>query len=220
MNEMWASTVFVVLAEMGDKTQLLGMAFATRFKAATVLAGVLVATLFNHFLAVAFGNYLTTVIPLNYVQIAAAISFVIFGLWTIRGDQLEEEDKKDYFNPFWTVTIAFFIAEMGDKTQLASIALAAKYQSLWWVLGGTTLGMMISNIIGIMVGVVFGKKIPERVVKIFSAAIFIMFGYIGLFEYITDLSAKIWTLSMVTAVALGYILWLVKKPAGGGATTR
>lgn len=213
MEAMWASTVLVVLAEMGDKTQLLGMAFATRFKAMTVLAGVLVATLANHFLAVSLGDYLTSIIPLNYIQIAASISFVFFGLWTIRGDALDGEDKKDYISPFWTVTIAFFIAEMGDKTQLASIALAAKYHSLWWVLMGTTLGMMVSNIIGIMVGVVFGKKIPERIVKVFSASIFILFGYLGMFSYIDDTTSKIIIISIITVLSIAYIYYLKKLEA-------
>lgn len=211
MEAMWASTIMVVLAEMGDKTQLLGMAFATRFKAMTVLAGVLVATLANHFLAVSLGNYLTSIIPLNHIQIAAAISFVFFGLWTIRGDSLDGEDKKDYINPFWTVTIAFFIAEMGDKTQLASIALAAKYHSLWWVLFGTTTGMMISNMIGIMVGVVFGKKIPERAVKVFSASIFILFGYLGMFSYIDDTALKITIISIITSISILYIYYLKRS---------
>ncbi|MDD4169852.1 MAG: TMEM165/GDT1 family protein [Desulfotomaculaceae bacterium] len=211
MEAMWASTILVVLAEMGDKTQLLGMAFATRFKAMTVLAGVLVATLANHFLAVSLGDYLTTIIPLVYIQIAASVSFVLFGLWTIRGDALEGEDKKDYFNPFWTVTIAFFIAEMGDKTQLASIALAAKYHSLWFVLMGTTLGMMISNIIGIIIGVVMGKKIPERIVKTFSAAIFILFGYAGMYSYISDFTVRLFSMAAVTIVVVAYICYLKRS---------
>lgn len=210
MEALWASTALVVLAEMGDKTQLLGMAFATRFKAMTVLAGVFVATLANHFMAVALGDYLTSVIPLNYIQIAASLSFVFFGLWTIRGDKLEGEDKKDYFSPFWTVTIAFFIAEMGDKTQLASVALAAKYNSLWMVWIGTTLGMMISNIIGILVGVVFGKRIPERTVKMVSASIFILFGYLGMLNYINHTTIKLVTIILVTLISAGYIYYLNK----------
>ena len=129
MSAFWASLIFVVLAEMGDKTQLLAMAFATRYKATTVLWGVFVATALNHLLAVAVGNYLTTFIPLAWIQIAAAASFILFGLWTLRGDRLEGEDERFSFSPFWTVAIAFFVAEMGDKTQLATVALAAKYQS-------------------------------------------------------------------------------------------
>jgi putative Ca2+/H+ antiporter (TMEM165/GDT1 family) len=176
---------FVVLAEMGDKTQLLGMAFATRYPWPTVMGGVFVATLLNHLLAVVIGSYLTMFIPLQYVQIIAAASFIIFGLWTIRGDELNGEDKDTHHSPFWTVTIAFFIAEMGDKTQLATIALAAQFANEMipvWL--GTTAGMMIANAIGILVGVVLGKKIPERLVKWVAAISFIFFGMYGLYEYL------------------------------------
>ena len=182
MNVFAASFLFVALAEMGDKTQLLAMAFAARFPAKTVLAGVLVATLVNHLLAVMAGSWLTNIIPLEYVQIAASASFILFGLWTLRGDALEGEDKKYKFNPFWTVAVGFFFAEMGDKTQLATVALAAKYQSIIPVWMGTTAAMLAADAFGIIVGVVLGKRIPERFVKWFAAAIFILFGIIGLYD--------------------------------------
>lgn len=182
MTAFLTSLMFVVLAEMGDKTQLLAMAFATRFKASTVLWGVFVATAANHLLAVEVGTWLTKFIPLSYIQIAAAASFILFGLWTIRGDELGDEDKRFSFGPFWTVAIAFFIAEMGDKTQLATVALAAKYQTVIPVWLGTTAGMMIADAFGIGVGIVLGKKIPERVVKWGAASIFIFFGFYGLHE--------------------------------------
>ena len=185
MTAFLLSMSFVVLAEMGDKTQLLAMAFATRYKATTVLWAVFWATLLNHLLAVVVGNYLTHFIPIQYIQIAAAVSFILFGLWTIRGDQLNNEDKRFSFSPFWTVAIAFFIAEMGDKTQLATIALAAKYQSVIPVWLGTTTGMVIADAIGIVIGIVIGKKIPERAVKWFAAIIFILFGLIGLYQYLS-----------------------------------
>ncbi|OGK04835.1 MAG: hypothetical protein A2W80_06835 [Candidatus Riflebacteria bacterium GWC2_50_8] len=184
MSAFLLSMSFVVLAEMGDKTQLLAMAFATRYKATTVLWAVFWATLINHLLAVVVGNYLTHFIPIQYIQIAAAVSFILFGLWTIRGDELNNEDKRFSFSPFWTVAIAFFIAEMGDKTQLATIALAAKYQSVIPVWLGTTTGMVIADAIGIVIGIVIGKKIPERAVKWFAAIIFILFGLIGLYQYL------------------------------------
>lgn len=203
-----ASTAFVVLAEMGDKTQLLGMAFATRFKASTVLAGVFVATVLNHLFAVLVGDFITQFIPLVYIQIIAALAFVFFGLWTLRGDTLEGEDKKDRFSPFWTVTIAFFWAEMGDKTQLATIALAAKYHSIWWVLLGTITGMMISNALGIFVGVVLGKKIPERTVKTVSASVFILFGYLGIYQYIQNILWKLGTIGIVTLIVGCYVYFL------------
>jgi putative Ca2+/H+ antiporter (TMEM165/GDT1 family) len=181
MTVFIASFLFVVLAEMGDKTQLLAMAFATRFPAKTVLAGVLVATLLNHLLAVVLGNWLTSVVPFDGIQIAASASFILFGLWTLRGDRLEGEDKKYTYSPFWTVAVAFFFAEMGDKTQLATVALAAKYHSIIPIWLGTTAGMMVADAFGIIVGVVLGKKTPERFVKWFASAIFIFFGVAGLY---------------------------------------
>ena len=177
-----ASLIFVVLAEMGDKTQLLAMALASRFRWQTVMWGVLVATAANHLLAAAAGSYLTLVIPLEYIKMAAAVSFILFGLWTIRGDTLSGEDQKYQFSPFWTVAIAFFMAEIGDKTQLATISLAVKYQAIFTVWMGTTLGMLIADGIGIIVGIVMGKKIPERLIKWGAALIFIGFGLVGLYE--------------------------------------
>lgn len=187
MAAFLASLIFVVLAEMGDKTQLLAMAFASRYRWQTVMWGVFVATLANHLLAVLAGNWLTQFIPIHYIQIAASASFILFGLWTIKGDSLDNEDKRFNFSPFWTVTIAFFFAEMGDKTQLATVALAAKYMSIFPVWMGTTTGMLIADAIGIVIGIVLGKKIPERFIKWFAALIFIAFGIIGLYGAITGL---------------------------------
>lgn len=207
---------FVVLAEMGDKTQLLAMAFATRYKAAVVLWAVFWATLCNHLFAVAVGNYLTEFIPLSYIQIAAALSFIVFGLWTIRGDELNDEDRRFSFSPFWTVAVAFFIAEMGDKTQLATVALAAKYQSIIPVWMGTTTGMIIADAIGIGVGIVVGKKIPERAVKWFAAAIFIAFGSIGLYQY---LPPSLLTMSNMAAAFLAILAMVCLVARGGNRKT-
>ena len=182
MNPFLASTGLVVLAEMGDKTQLLAMALACRFRWQTVMLGIFAATLGNHFLAVVTGAYLTRVIPLHYVQVAAAASFILFGFWTLRGDTLEGEDKRFNYSPFWTVAVAFFLAEMGDKTQLATVALAAEYKSIIAVWMGTTTGMLIADAIGIGVGIVLGKKIPDRLIKWVAALIFIFFGLSGLYD--------------------------------------
>jgi len=176
------SLAIVVLAEMGDKTQLLAMAFATRFRWQTVMLGVLLATAANHLFAVYVGNYLTAIIPLSVIKIAAAASFILFGLWTLRGDELGDEDTRFNFSPFWTVTVAFFIAEMGDKTQLATVALAAEFNSVAPVWMGTTTGMLIADGFGIIVGIVLHKKIPEKQIKWFSALVFIGFGLWGLYE--------------------------------------
>ncbi len=185
MVEYFASLIFVVLAEMGDKTQLLAMAFASRYRWQIVMWGVFAATMANHLLAVLAGNWLTHLIPIHYIQIAASASFILFGLWTLYGDKLNNKDKCFNFSPFWTVAIAFFFAEMGDKTQLATVALAAKYMTVIPIWLGTTTGMLIADAIGIIVGIVLGKKIPERFIKWFAAIIFIAFGIAGLYQAFT-----------------------------------
>lgn len=208
MTAFWASLIFVVLAEMGDKTQLLAMAFATRYKASVVMWGVFVATALNHALAVAVGSYLTVFVPLQYIQIAAAVSFILFGLWTIRGDRLEGEDKRFSFSPFWTVAVAFFIAEMGDKTQLATVALAAKYQAPVATWLGTNAGMLIADAIGIVIGIVMHRHIPEQAVKWGAALIFIAFGIYGIHETVPDriLTPLVETVGLAVIAVAGYLL--------------
>ena len=206
MNAFLASTGFVVLAEMGDKTQLLAMALTCRFRWQIVLLGIFAATLCNHLLAVVAGVYLTKIIPIYYVQVAASASFILFGFWTLRGDTLEGEDKRFNYSPFWTVAVAFFLAEMGDKTQLATVALAAEHKSIIAVWMGTTTGMMIADAIGIVVGIVLGKKIPERIIKWVSALIFIFFGLSGLNEQLP--ANFFYSISILCVLALmGFIIY-------------
>lgn len=182
MNVFLGAVAMVVLAEMGDKTQLLAMAMATRFPARSVLWGVLWATILNHALAVALGTFLGASLNFGLIKIIAAASFILFGLWTIRGDTLAGEDKRALvINPMVTVAIAFFFAEMGDKTQLATVALAARYENPLATLLGSTTGMLLADGLGIYVGTVAGRRIPERLVKWISALIFIAFGLIGLY---------------------------------------
>jgi putative Ca2+/H+ antiporter (TMEM165/GDT1 family) len=209
----------VVLAEMGDKTQLLAMAFATKYKASKVLIGVFIATVLNHALAVAVGNYITRFDSAQvWIQGIASLSFIFFGLWTIKGDKLEgEENRTTKFGAVITVAIAFFIAEMGDKTQLATIALAAKFPaSPVGILIGTTTGMLIADGIGIIVGVVMCKRIPERTIKLVSAAAFIFFGFIGSYQVATgqlhlDTTMTILVLAALLAVTGIAAYILIKK---------
>lgn len=219
MTAYLAALGFVVLAEMGDKTQLLAMAFASRYRWQTVMWGVLVATLVNHLLAVIAGTYLTRVVPMDYVQIAAAASFILFGLWTIRGDRLEGEDCRFSFSPFWTVAIAFFFAEMGDKTQLATVALACRYNSIVPIWLGTTTGMLVADGIGIIVGIVLGKKIPERIIKWFAALIFIAFGIIGLAETL-PVSTVLWILLGLALLVIAFLVVRKNKQPRAITTTR
>lgn len=186
MAEFIKALLFVVVAEMGDKTQLLAMAMASKYKVKEVMTGVLVATILNHALAVALGSYLSSVIPMDIVKIVAAISFLVFGFWTLRGDKIDEEGKKkNKFGPVVTVAIAFFLAEMGDKTQLMTIAIAAESHSPLFVLMGTTVGMLVSDGIGILGGAWMCKHIPEKYIKWGAGIIFIIFGTITIFEAVS-----------------------------------
>ncbi len=213
------ATGTVVLAEMGDKTQLLAMAFATKYKASKVMMGVFIATVFNHALAVAVGNYITRFDGAQtWIQGIASLSFIFFGLWTIRGDKLDgEENRVTKFGPIITVAIAFFIAEMGDKTQLATIALATKFpDSPLGILIGTTTGMLIADGIGIIVGVVLCRKIPERTVKLISAGAFMIFGFIGTYQ-VAALQLH-WGIATIVIAMIGLLIvtgaasyYLIKK---------
>ena len=210
-----ASLMFVVLAEMGDKTQLLAMAFATRYSAHKVLLAVFLATLVNHALAVVAGHFLTTVIPISIISFVAACSFIVFGLWTIRGDKLEGEDKKESrLGPILTVGIAFFLAEMGDKTQLATISLAVKYQNMINVLMGTTLGMVIADAFGIVIGVVMRKHIPDKTIKWISAIIFMVFGFVGVYKVLTLRlnQAHVWGIILLIGMLTIYAAYHLSKP--------
>lgn len=187
MTAVIKALLLVVVAEMGDKTQLLAMAMASKYKAKQVLAGVFIATVLNHALAVAAGNILGSVIPMNTVKIVAGVSFLLFGLWTLRGDKIDEEDKKKTkFGPIVTVAIAFFIAEMGDKTQLMTIAISADSTKPLLILTGTTMGMMVADSIGIIGGAWMCKHIPESYIKWVAGIIFIFFGTLTLFQAVPN----------------------------------
>jgi putative Ca2+/H+ antiporter (TMEM165/GDT1 family) len=220
--------VAVVLAEMGDKTQLLAMAFASRFRWQTVLWAVFAATLANHLMAVAAGNVATQFLPIAWIKLAAGASFIAFALWTIRGDELAGEDQRRGQNPFWTVAIAFFLAEMGDKTQLMTIALAAeqavKAGGVGWIAKarqivpvwmGTTCGMLIADSIGIVVGIVLHRHIPDRLVKWIAACGFAGFGLLGVHGALDELlpPGSPWYHTILIAAVPVVILamWLVAR---------
>ena len=185
MSALWGSLFFIMMAEMGDKTQLVALAFATKYKVRDVILGIFGATLLVHLFSVVVGQFLGEWIPFKYIQILAGASFIGFGIWTLRGDELNDEaDKQSRFGPLITVAIAFFLAELGDKTQLATISLAAKYSSVTTekfmsfiqVWAGSTLGMVVADGLAIIVGIVLGKRLPEKIIKWVSALIFIGFG--------------------------------------------
>jgi putative Ca2+/H+ antiporter (TMEM165/GDT1 family) len=178
-----ASFLLIVLAEMGDKTQFLAMSLATRYNAYKVLFAIFLATVLNFGIVVLIGQFLTTLVPLYVISLAASLSFIGFGLWTLRAEKPKDKAAKaSKFGIIGAVSVPFFIAEFGDKTQLATISLAADYQNALSVLIGATLAMLVADGIGIVVGVVLGKHIPEKSIKWVSAAIFIVFGLAGVYE--------------------------------------
>ena len=175
---------FVFAAEMGDKTQLVALAFATRYKAWTVLAGVFIATILVHLLSVLIGETAGQLIPIFWIKIVAGVSFILFGLWTLRGDELGDEEKlaESRFGPLLTVGIAFFLAELGDKTMLMTITIASQQQSFVAVWLGSTVGMVLADGIAIVVGKVLGKQLPEKLVKYGAAVVFFVSGVYTIYE--------------------------------------
>ena len=173
------SLVLIALAEMGDKTQLVALAFATRFSARVVLAGVFVATLVVHLFSVAIGEALGVMLPTFWLTLGAGAAFIGFGLWTLRGDTLDDDDRPSAarrFGPFVTVVIAFFLAELGDKTMLATVTLASQLRDALPVWIGSTLGMVVADGIAVIIGLVIGKRLPTRAIKYGSATVFILSG--------------------------------------------
>ncbi|MDP3701199.1 MAG: TMEM165/GDT1 family protein [Hylemonella sp.] len=179
MEAFLISTGLVALAEMGDKTQLLALILALRFrKPWPIVAGILVATLANHALAGALGAWVTTVLGPVWLRWILGLSFLAMAVWMLIPDKIDDEgaDRAPRWGVFGTTVIAFFLAEMGDKTQIATVMLAAQYQSWAWVVAGTTLGMMLANAPVVWLGERMTRRIPIRLVHLVSAGIFLVLG--------------------------------------------
>jgi putative Ca2+/H+ antiporter (TMEM165/GDT1 family) len=204
------ATILITLAELGDKTQLLALALATKYKAWQVLIGIFVATLVIHLFSTLAGEMVGRLIPAFWMSIVSGLLFIGFGIWTLRGDDDQDADEataKFKYGPIVTTAIAFFLAELGDKTQIMTMTIAADpaavlrtfgsvgpaisqflasmgldpstltpAQSFWGVWMGSTVGMMIADGLAIIVGVVMGKTLPEKLITRISGVIFILFG--------------------------------------------
>jgi putative Ca2+/H+ antiporter (TMEM165/GDT1 family) len=183
MEAFLVSTSIVALAEMGDKTQLLALVLAARFrKPWPIVLGILVATLFNHALAGAAGAWVTTLIGPQVLRWVLGVSFIAMAVWMLIPDKLEDGDTGEgpRWGVFGTTVVAFFLAEMGDKTQIATVMLAAQYSGWLWVVAGTTLGMMLANAPVVWLGDRITRRIPLRTVHVVSAAIFLVLGILAL----------------------------------------
>jgi len=187
-EEMIGAFLLIFAAEMGDKTQILAMAFATRFPVRKVLLGIGLGAFLNHGLAVILGNYISRLVPISTVQMIAGIAFIGFALWTLKPDKEEEEDKEQRlrFGLALTVALAFFIGELGDKTQLTAITLAADSRYPLMILAGTVSGMIATGALGIFIGRKLGDKIPETGIKILAAFVFMFFGLQKLYQTVPD----------------------------------
>ena len=179
MEALLVSTGVVALAEIGDKTQLLAFILAARFKKPLpIVAGILVATLVNHGLAGALGAWITTSVSPGVLRWVLGASFLAMAVWTLIPDKIEEEETQvaKRFGVFGATLVTFFLAEMGDKTQVATVAMAAHYGTPLLVVVGTTLGMLIADVPAVFVGDRLANKIPMKLVHSIAAAIFALLG--------------------------------------------
>ncbi len=173
------SFAVIFVAELGDKSQLMAMMFALRYRWWVVLSAILAATTAVHILSVAIGHYLGAALPTHLLGLIAGVMFIVFGLWTLRGDSLTDQEasraQRATAPAFFVVTSAFMLAELGDKTMLATITLAADNNWLGvWI--GSTIGMVAADALAILVGAVAGKHLPERLIQVVAAALFGVFG--------------------------------------------
>jgi putative Ca2+/H+ antiporter (TMEM165/GDT1 family) len=177
--------VLVALSEMGDKTQLLAFSLASRYRRPwVVMAGILTATVLNHALAAGAGTWVSLHVPPRVMAGVLGATFVGFGLWTLKPDTLDADARTDRFGPYLTTTVLFFLAEMGDKTQGATVALAARYRSVVLVTVGTTLGMLASDGLAVFLGERFARRVPMSWLRRAAATLFFAFGAASLFAAI------------------------------------
>jgi putative Ca2+/H+ antiporter (TMEM165/GDT1 family) len=175
----------ILLAELGHKSQLMALAFAARYRPLTVLAAVSIATLLVHAGSVLLGSVFALALPTSAIQIVAGLAFLGFAAWTIRGDTLGEQDedraRRTGRSALVTIGVAFFLAELGDKTMLATVTLATTQEPVGTWLGSTA-GMVVADAIAIAIGALLGTRLPERAIRLFAAAAFVVFGLLLLAE--------------------------------------
>lgn len=184
MDAIFNSFILVAVAEMGDKTQLLAFVLAARFrKPWAIFSGIFVATIFNHLLASSAGSWVAHSIPKDNLKWILAFIFIAFAGWILLPDKEEGSKDESRFGAFLTTLATFFLAEMGDKTQLSTVALAAKYQNVFLVTVGTTLGMIFSDGLAILFGGKLVEKVPMKSVRMIASALFVLFGIAILIGY-------------------------------------
>jgi putative Ca2+/H+ antiporter (TMEM165/GDT1 family) len=179
LNALLTSTGIIALAEMGDKTQLLAFLLAARFrKPLPIILGILAATLLNHGLAGALGAWITSMLTPAALRWSVGLLFLGMAVWTLIPDKIEEEETRSAarIGVFGATFVTFFLAEMGDKTQIATVAMATQFSSVWLVVAGTTLGMLIADVPAVFLGQRFANRIPMKLVHGIAAALFALLG--------------------------------------------
>lgn len=211
--EYMRALMLIFAAEMGDKTQILAMMFATRYKTSKVLLGIFIGSLLNHGLAVILGSFLGNVIEVYVLQMVAGIAFVGFSMWTLMAEEDDGEEEgtegSGHKSAVMVVAMAFFVGELGDKTQLTAITLSLDAHYPVAILIGTVSGMIATSSLGIFVGSKIGDRIPEMLIKVVSSAIFLFFGVTKLVSATPDNLITPWSVTLfwlVVAVALGFLL--------------
>lgn len=184
MSAFFLSTALIFVAELGDKSQLVALWFATRYRWWLVLAGVSAATLVVHLGSVAIGRAFDEILPENVILVIVGLSFFFFAAWSLRGDEIDEKSGPErampWFGAFGVVTISFFVSELGDKTQLATVSLAGRDANIVGVWLGSTFGMVLADALAIAVGILAGKRLPQRAISYVAAALFVVFGMIAI----------------------------------------
>lgn len=184
LETIFNSFLLVAATEMGDKTQLLAFILVSRFKKPwVIMSGILVATIFNHLLASYFGTWLSQQISPLYLKWILAATFIGFAIWVLIPDKEDDPEKTNSFGPFLTTLVAFFLAEMGDKTQLSTVALAAKYQSTYFVTFGTTVGMLFADGLAVFLGDRVTQKVSMKWINIFASLLFVVFAIALVFGF-------------------------------------
>ena len=189
MEAFLISFGIIFVAELGDKSQLMALTFATRYRASTILVAITLATALVHLVSVLFGAAIGVALPTDAISIVAGLAFFGFAAWTLRGDTLDDDEadqarRRGGRSVLWTVGLAFFLAELGDKTMLATVTLATDNGLVGtWI--GSTLGMVAADALAILVGQQLGARLPERTIKIGAAITFVVFGVVLILEGIT-----------------------------------
>ncbi len=198
MSDLLQAFALIFIAEMGDKTQIMAMAFATQYKVKDILIGVAIGAFLNHGLAILLGSMLTQFIPIEALQLVAGVLFIAFGLLSLSiAEEDEEEVTGKKFGAIFTVALAFFLGELGDKTQLTALTLSTQSTFPALTLAGTVLGMVVVSSFGIFIGSKLGDKIPEHMIRISAFVIFMFFGL-----------SKIFTSSYVLSMGATFIILL------------